>query len=79
MKLWLLTQSDNSGYDTYDSCIVAAKTEEEARDIHPGGEVGWKYQRNSWAKSPDTVKVELLGTARKGTEVGMILSSYRAG
>lgn len=35
MKLWLISQRDNNGYDTYDSAVVAAETEEEARCIHP--------------------------------------------
>lgn len=31
MKLFLLTQDKNDEYDTYDSVVVAAKTEDEAR------------------------------------------------
>src|SRR6266550_3316382 len=33
MKLWLISQYVNAGYDTYDSAVVAAETEEEARLI----------------------------------------------
>ena len=39
MNLYLLTQEDASGYDTYDSCVVAAKNEEDAKQIVP---------RNCW-------------------------------
>lgn len=35
MKIYLLTQNENSGYDTYDSCIVIAKNVYDARRIHP--------------------------------------------
>lgn len=35
LKLYLLTQTENSGYDTFNSCIVAAYNEEEAKSIHP--------------------------------------------
>jgi len=35
MKLYLLEQTVNNGYDTYDSCIVCAESEEEAKRIHP--------------------------------------------
>lgn len=35
MNIYLLEQGINNGYDTYDSCIVYAKSEEEARNIHP--------------------------------------------
>ena len=35
MKLYLIGQNINCGYDTYDSAVVIATSEEEARRIHP--------------------------------------------
>jgi hypothetical protein len=35
MNLYLLSQDVVCGYDTYDSCVVAAESEDEARKIHP--------------------------------------------
>lgn len=35
MKIFKLTQSVNTGYDTYDSCIVIAEGKAEAKRIHP--------------------------------------------
>lgn len=35
MNLYLLSQEINNGYDSYDSFVVAAESEEEARKIHP--------------------------------------------
>lgn len=35
MKLFLISQSKNRGYDTYDSAVVIAESEEDARLIHP--------------------------------------------
>ena len=35
MKLFLLSQDYVSGYDTYDSAVVAAESESDARNIHP--------------------------------------------
>lgn len=35
MKVYLLTQSLVSDWDTYDSVVVIAQNEEEARTIHP--------------------------------------------
>lgn len=35
MKLYLIQQDVNLGYDTYDSAVVIATSEEEARRIHP--------------------------------------------
>lgn len=37
MKLWLVKRKDPIGYDQYDSMVVAAETEEEARLTHPSG------------------------------------------
>lgn len=36
-KLWMLKRSDNVGYDEYHSAVVAAKTEGEAKLLHPSG------------------------------------------
>ena len=35
MNLYKLSQEINNGYDTYDSCVVCANSEKEARLIHP--------------------------------------------
>jgi hypothetical protein len=80
MKLFLLSQEVNSGFDTFDSCVVAARTEVEARKHHPG--LGWamqaKYDYRDWAPSPDDVKVKYLGEAAPGVEAGIIISSFNA-
>lgn len=93
MKLYKITQSDNNGYDTYDSAIVCANSEDEARIINPGGY--YKYHDNDWYfqyadgterlsidgtwTHPSKVTVELIGNAKKGLESGIILSSFNAG
>jgi len=35
MNLYLISQDANDGYDTYDSAVVAAKSENDARTINP--------------------------------------------
>ena len=35
MKIYLLTQNVVRGYDTYDSCVVIAESEEKARRMCP--------------------------------------------
>lgn len=35
MNIYLLSQTENTGYNTYDSCVVIANNEEEAKLIHP--------------------------------------------
>jgi hypothetical protein len=35
MNIYLISQDKNSDYDTYDSAVVAAESEQDAREIHP--------------------------------------------
>lgn len=83
MKLYLLSQEDRDGYDTYDALVVAAESEESARLIHPYSRDGFKNDRGGrsgvWARSPEKVDVRYLGEASEGTETGIILASFNAG
>lgn len=81
--LWLLTQSSNRGYDTYDSCIVAADTAEDAVLIHPSEyvrESNKPWGRHSgWATTPSDVHAEKIGVTKAERRGTMILSSFNAG
>ena len=72
MNIYLLSQDINDGYDTYNADVVAAASEEKARDIFgfDGGDWVWRSQR-------DQIKVELIGTT--GAARGVILASFNAG
>ena len=74
--LYLISQDTNNGYDTYDSAVVCARNEEEARN-YPVGDYGRDFG-NDWV-SPEKVKVELIGEATKNIKVGAILKSFNAG
>ena len=74
MKLWKISQHANIDWDTYDSAIVAADTEEDARNTLPGN----KYKGRSWTE-PENVTVELIGEAVNGIHAGVILASFNAG
>jgi len=80
MKLWKLSQVINDGYDTYDSCVVVADTEEEARKIHPchlyDSEVRWYI--TTWAL-PKDVTVEYLGETERNFPNKVICASFNAG
>lgn len=92
MNLYLLTQNENGGYDTYDSCVVAADSPEDAVLINPSGEVfgsdpaykfdGWtkgtRYTHDSWAHSPAAVTAQLVGVAAEGIK-GVVCASFNAG
>ena len=88
MNIYKISQEQSNDYDTFDSAIVAANSEDEARLIVPDfqdednnkdGDYVWNYKFSSWCKSPDYVKVEYIGIAKEGTEKGIILSSFNAG
>jgi hypothetical protein len=95
MDLYLISQSVRRGYDTYDSAVVAAKSEEEARGICPNSyqnqciskeefeqanRTNWEFAGGrSWAPSPSDVEVKLLGKAAPKTPKGVICSSFNAG
>ena len=84
MNLYLLKAKEGfGGYDTFDSVVVAAESEDEARRIHPssymyewdGKEEG---EYSSWCAAED-VRVVLIGKAVKGTAKGVVCASFNAG
>ena len=80
MKIWKISQDETADWDTFDSAVVAADTEMQAKEIHPGGDDRWKNDWCSmWASSPDNVKCECVGEAKEGTTAGVICSSFNAG
>ena len=86
LYIWLLTQDQNRGYDTYDSCVVIAPDEEFARKIHPASwfaDAEWWCSRtvsDTWATHPDNVTAECVGVALDGAMPGTIVcASFNAG
>jgi hypothetical protein len=80
MNLYLLSQDVNNNYDTYDSMVVCAENEHEAKRMHPGGGVDeWIDQYATWASAPDQVSVKYLGVADASIERGKIITSFNAG
>lgn len=91
MKLFLVRRTDRVGYDEFDSMVVAASDEAEARNIHPlDADYAWTgkaWQRSSpvygrsdddtWA-APETLTVEHIGAANEGTK-GVVCASFNAG
>jgi len=79
MNLYLLTQKVNTGYDTYDSCVVAAESAEVARTIQPRGlhfEPDDSF--SEWAP-PEYVACTIIGIADESVERGVICASFNAG
>lgn len=80
MNLYHISQSVNTGYDTYSDAVVAAEHAHLAQLIHPSGD-GWPSRprfHNEWCE-PSEVKAVLIGVAVEGTQEGVICASYHAG
>ena len=75
MNLYLISQTANQDYDTYDSAVVATTTEDKARHIVPGGgNFGESY--NCWCNSPNEVSIKLIGQASPDVVEGVVCSSF---
>ena len=94
LYLWKISQSVNDGYDTYDSAVVVAECEEEARMIHPGGDAyngpgsgpWWKEEPlvrsySSWADTLEQVTaVKLVSIHTPDYPAGtIVVASFNAG
>jgi hypothetical protein len=94
MNLYLISQMENTGYDTFNAAVVAAESETEARRIHPDENHKWndfskKWENDQgrpsspdwlgWASTPDKVSVSLIGEAASGIDAGVVLASFQAG
>ena len=80
MNLYLISQTINNGYNTYDSAVVCAENEEEARMTHPDGRKDWDGEMDYWDDWCDAkdVKVKLIGTSVEGVERGVVCASFNA-
>ena len=87
LHLYRISQNVNNDYDTYDSAVVAAFSECDARSIHPDGyaEVVPEMEDSSngyllyaWCLRKD-VKVEYIGEAASDVKRGVVCSSFNAG
>lgn len=82
MKLFLISQKQNRGYDTYDSAVVVAIDEEAARQLDPGtGKPveDWSDKYSAWCSGPEHVIVTHIGEAAAGVEPGVVCASFNAG
>lgn len=84
MKLFLISQDINKGYDTFDSAVVSAESADDARTIHPIGSyeftpLKWGQDGRCWVPYHEAhkIKVEYIGETEK--ERGVICASFNAG
>lgn len=85
LRLYLLTNDAFTGYDTYDSAVVAAKPSQAARSIHPSGNRDtWDLEARwdgglSWPTDRTKIGVEYVGVAGTKVKPGVICASFNAG
>jgi hypothetical protein len=89
--LYLLTQTKERGYDTYNACVVVATSKTSAQFTHPRHDYAWDGRRwlmrdtvpvfssmGGWCH-PDHVEVTYLGVADSNLKLGVVCASYNAG
>lgn len=80
MKIWKIWHTVTTGYDVYDSAVVLAETEGDARKTHPDGDDECSPEDwEAWATSPDDVSAMLIGEATPGSQAGVVCASFNAG
>ncbi len=83
MKLYLIEQSVNKGYETFDRAVVCAESKNEAMKTHPMVTTmkvweGHQDETGAWADQ-DQITVKLIGLAHAGITKGVVCASYNAG
>lgn len=88
LYLYKISQDVNTNYDTYDSVVVIADSEESARRMVPSYDntiidIADKekafYIKEVWTNDPTKVQVKLVGLALLDALPGIVLASYNAG
>lgn len=83
--LWKLSQYSIRGFDTYDSCVVAACSEQEAKEVYPNRFYTMKEARRlqlnrEWPTDTEEIYAEKIGRAEENVEPNtLIISSFNAG
>lgn len=82
MNLYLIKRNDSVGDDEFDSAIVAAESEDDAREIHPGKDTleSWQDSTSTWIQyaQRDSLTVRLLAKTTSEPR-GVVLGSFNAG
>ena len=80
MKIYKIERLDDVGYEEFDSMVVSASSEDDAKSIHPREGDYWNNSYGTWVEKEDVdtlLCVEYIG--EMPLNKGVILSSFRAG
>ena len=79
MNLYYLHQNKLNGWDTYDSCVIAAESKQQAIDLSItilARNCGW----GEWPNEPSDIQIEEIGTANSNyNKPAIVCSSFNAG
>ena len=88
MNIYLISRTSGWGYDDYDSAVVIAESEEQARMIHPGNNIETFDNKHfefrifkelgGWEEKPEDVKVKLIGISEEKIPQ-VVCASFNAG
>ena len=79
MNIYLISQSANDNYETYDAAVVVAESASKARRMNPSTLFNNSSDiREAWVEDRKLVKVKFIGTTKR-RRPGVILASYHAG
>lgn len=78
MKLYLLSQTVNKNWDTFDSVLVCAENEDDAKSITPYGEE-FDGKDGTWVSNKEAITCLEIGEANNKQVRGVIISSFNAG
>ena len=83
MKLYRISQTENIGYDSYDSAVVLAKNFIDAKNTNPrtGQQMRMRdwVDNYYWCSKLENVQVEYLGDAKYDQSDPIIVASFNAG
>ena len=87
--LYLVERTDKVTWDEYDSFVVCAESEDEARRVYPSGrmffeddmsEQSKRYFKSGWTDKIETLEVICVGLASVSLENRQVIcASYNAG
>ena len=87
--LYLVKRTDEVTWDEYDSFVVCAESEDEARRVYPDGmmffednmsEQSKRYFKSGWTDKIETLEVSCIGLASVSLKNRQVIcSSYNAG
>ena len=75
-RVWV--DEDDWTWDEYDSMVVIAESEDQARAMEPAVRTDVRGLGNGMVQ-PERIRVQLIGRAAPGQDCGVVVASFNAG